>query len=564
MNILIMGTPFWAQGYPETPWHSPGGHVLRTLAVNGTVAADFTFEPHESACEVIARISATWPVDLLYCVTPEHFPPPLEVESCPVITVAVISDWNLHQPVLDHNLARFDVVFSDREGAAHLQVTGAKPHYVAPIYSHVPAVHYPRAVARDIDVLFLGNLNHAIHRNRGWMLESIAKLANRYRIVIHGGLPPDEYATMLSRARIVINYGVRHEMNLRCFEAAACGALLMVEADNRETGDWLPPDEAAVFYETDEVDKTIVHYLKKERKRAKIAAEGLRRAPAMAMENRIDPFFEFALRQPRGERAFAGFDAETRAIAGALLYAGSHAEPQRLWALGNLPATLTPFDSAAAALARGALALEARDVRGALIHFQEAAEQAPGEATPWLNLAQVAQRAGDRSLEQQWLQRAAMAPSAALAGFFNAPVTNPWFADTRLFLAHGDDTAPILRGAALARLARMALEDGEYQEALRLAQESEESWSLPAEHYRVRGDAQRALGFPADAAAAYIAAAQCDPFDDAVRLAWVESLHAAGVAPIAREYAAEFATLFSAFQGGQEIAARFRQLAERA
>jgi tetratricopeptide (TPR) repeat protein len=561
MNVLVMGSPFWAANYPETPWVSPAGHEVRTLAVAGTGCANYVFAPSETAREAIARIQTSWPVDLLYCVTPEHFPPPLAVEACPVKTAAVISDWNLHQPTLEHNLARFDIVFCDRPGVNTLRVKGAALHHAEPIYSHVPAVHYPRDVDRDIDVLFLGNLNHAIHRARGRVLEEIARLSDRYRVVIHGGLPPEEYATMLSRARIAINYGVRHEMNLRCFEAVACGAMLMIEANNEETAEWLTPGEAAVFYEEDQVAEMVTQYLEDETARARIAAEGLRRAPGLAMENRIDTFFALAAAQPRGARVFTAFDAQTQAIATALLYAGSHAEPQRAWALETLPATLTPFDSAAALLTRGSLALDARDVRGALAHFEEAALRAPGDAVPWLQLAQVAQRVGNAPLEKQWLTRATAATSAALAPFFHAPVTNPWFADTRAFLATGKDTLAILHGAAWVRLARLAQLQGSHAEALQLAARAIGTWPWPGEAQRVRGDALAALGKHSESAMAYALAAGSDAFDDAARMGRVKALHAAGETARARAVAVESATLFSACAGGQEIAARFQELA---
>ena len=45
---------------------------------------------------------------------------------------------------------------------------------------------------------------------------------------IIAAVPPD---TIPDEAKIALNFGVRGEMNLRSFEAPACGALLFVEEE---------------------------------------------------------------------------------------------------------------------------------------------------------------------------------------------------------------------------------------------------------------------------------------------------------------------------------------------
>jgi hypothetical protein len=87
-----------------------------------------------------------------------------------------------------------------------------------------------------------------MHIQRGRMLGIVASLSDRYHVVIASELPVDEYTALLSRSRIAFNYCLRGEMNLRCFEALACGAALFVEEDNREAHAFLEDREHAVFY----------------------------------------------------------------------------------------------------------------------------------------------------------------------------------------------------------------------------------------------------------------------------------------------------------------------------
>jgi hypothetical protein len=59
---------------------------------------------------------------------------------------------------------------------------------------------------RDIDVLFVGNLNPAVQPERLPWLMRLARLGKRRRVVIQSGVFGDAYRKLLSRARIVFNH----------------------------------------------------------------------------------------------------------------------------------------------------------------------------------------------------------------------------------------------------------------------------------------------------------------------------------------------------------------------
>ena len=101
---------------------------------------------------------------------------------------------------------------------------------LGPSFLKVPIADRPR----DIDVLFVGNLNPAIHHRRLHWLGRLAQLSRRWNIVIRTGVFGDDYRNLLSRSKIVFNHSIRGECNERRFEAVATGALLLQEHGNTE------------------------------------------------------------------------------------------------------------------------------------------------------------------------------------------------------------------------------------------------------------------------------------------------------------------------------------------
>ncbi|MFP4500702.1 MAG: glycosyltransferase [Candidatus Hydrogenedentota bacterium] len=568
MRVLAMGHPMWGDQNHLADYHclSQRGHTVRTLAPE-TGDGDVFFAPEETAAEVVARVSREWPVDLLLCGCPEMYPPPHAIEACPVKTAAVISDWNLHQPQLAHNLARFDLVLSDRPGAQMLNVKGATPTYLQPVYSHMPRVHRDLGLDRNIDVLFLGSRNHAIHRARGRALEAAAALAGRYRIHIGGERPAAEYAAYMNRARIVLNHSLRGEMNLRCFETIACGALLFLEADNLEAGDWLVPETQYVPYTQKNLCERLMYFLDHEPERARIARAGHARADALAMARRLDDFFDWMQAQPREPRNFAGFTDETRTLAEILLYANGPLAAQHAHARNVAQAAVSRFDTSATALAAGAMALDrANDaarqdrtthVKESLAHFHAATRHAPGEAVAWLNLAYVARQLGARDVERKCLTQAVETPGIALGAWLLGHVTDPYFVDWRRALAEGTADAAILHAAAGTRRAAMALEDGDAASALALAETSIARWPRVPTPYRIGGKAALETGNAARAIDLLEPGLEYTAFDAPHRETLYTAYIAAGETETARAFAEETARIFATRPDMQDEARTF-------
>jgi len=84
-----------------------------------------------------------------------------------------------------------------------------------------PAIHRPHDVPRRYDVCFVGNL---FPGPRGDLLERITQRVPRTFV---GRRYFDEMAETYSASKIVFNRSLKNDVNMRVFEALACGSLLL-------------------------------------------------------------------------------------------------------------------------------------------------------------------------------------------------------------------------------------------------------------------------------------------------------------------------------------------------
>jgi tetratricopeptide (TPR) repeat protein len=549
---------------------SARGHEMRTLCADGP--ADYAFSPSETASEVLDRVGKEWQPDALVCWNPELFPPPREVERCLVKTAAVISDWNIYHAQLEWNLARYDVVLSDKLGAQRLQLQGATPRYLFPLYSQCSLLHRKLDIPKDIDVVFVGSPHHGVHPKRGRLLERIASLSDRYRVVITSGRFDEDYTRMLNRARIVFNHALRREMNLRCFETLACGSLLFLEEDNLEAGDYLNNRESVVFYREENLLELIEHYLANPDEADRIASQGHALAPSLAIENRLDVLFDWLEQQPAWERSFASFSEEERALATTMQYATSLVSGQRDLAGECLGGALEQHPGRPGLVAAHCCYLmdqlaelppDARKeaTRELVQRMQDAANQVPDAAPLWLNLALVCRLANARHAETACLEQTLSAKSSACAGFLIGSVDDPFYSEWRRAMAVGEARVEHLWAQAATRLAQLRLEDGEARLALELADQAclwASGMALPR---LMAGLAAERIGDLDKALHHLEAGLPLTAFDSDYRLTFVRVLDAAGRQADARELASASALIFAACPETAEMARQFRELA---
>ena len=242
----------------------------------------------ESIEDLFARLPQGFEPDAIMLWWPDQDPIPVGLERCPVPSIAVMSDYNLTMPHLRRVWPFFDLVLCDRPS---LTVMGRLPFArVEPWcqFSFRPDVHREYGEERDIDLCFVGNLHPIVQRERFPWLERLARLEERYHVVVTSCEQGEPYGRLLARSKIVFNRSVRGEINLRAFEATAAGALLMQERENLEIRDFFVEDREVVLYSPDDLETKIVELLRDDERRTRIAHAGQRRV----QEHRLPRLFD--------------------------------------------------------------------------------------------------------------------------------------------------------------------------------------------------------------------------------------------------------------------------------
>jgi GT2 family glycosyltransferase/tetratricopeptide (TPR) repeat protein/2-polyprenyl-3-methyl-5-hydroxy-6-metoxy-1,4-benzoquinol methylase len=164
----------------------------------------------------------------------------------------------------------FDVVFAAQKGAVQqLRTHGITRCEWLPLACD-PEMHRRLDVEKHWDVAFIGNVN-TLHRHH--LLESVQR---RFPASFVGQAPHTQIADIYSRARIVINYSWGDDLNMRVFEALACGALLITNrlGDPGQAELFTDRTHLVEFRSPDEALDLIDHYLRHNDEREQIAAAG--------------------------------------------------------------------------------------------------------------------------------------------------------------------------------------------------------------------------------------------------------------------------------------------------
>jgi hypothetical protein len=221
---------------------------------------------------VLGRLPTGWRPDfaalfLRYATVPAGLWP------APVPLVGLAGDWNLLWHHYRRCLRCCDLVFTDAAGVAVCRREGLDHVRPGCIYCCERAFLEPTPpTQRDIDVLFVGNLQPAVDREQLSWLGRLARLGGHWCVRIATGVLGDDYRALLRRARIVFNRSARGECNRRAFEGAACGALVFNEAGNHEVPDYFRDRQECIYYRDDDLEKLL------ERAAAKTACKPRRRA----------------------------------------------------------------------------------------------------------------------------------------------------------------------------------------------------------------------------------------------------------------------------------------------
>src|SRR5262249_18521324 len=113
----------------------------------------------------------------------------------------------------------------------------------------------------------------------------LARMGRRWRVSIQSGVFGDAYYRLLCRARIVVNHISLPRGSRRIFEATNAGALLFDDIANTETAGYFRDRQECVFYDPDNLEPLLQHYLEHEEERRRLAEAAQRRARIFTFEN---------------------------------------------------------------------------------------------------------------------------------------------------------------------------------------------------------------------------------------------------------------------------------------
>ncbi|MDP6507162.1 MAG: glycosyltransferase, partial [Planctomycetota bacterium] len=280
------------------------------LTVSEGEGTDFQWAcEKETFQEILNRLPEGWEPDLVIWLC--HYNPiPEGIEHSPYPTVATVGDWNLLFTSFKDDLKRFDWIVTDKSGVEMLRRGGFENVDYWPMFAHDVYNHRRMEnVERIYDVVMIGNFNHSIQRDRSHWLHRLAKLKNRFDIHLLCGIYGEDYTRLLNQAKIVFNRSIRGEMNMRAYEATACGALLFMEEDNLEINDFFKDRVECVLYNEDNLEELIEYYLTHDEERERIAEAGYQRVQQETQHHHFERLVELlqernVLSNPGTKRSF--------------------------------------------------------------------------------------------------------------------------------------------------------------------------------------------------------------------------------------------------------------------
>lgn len=257
-----------------------------------TYAPDLVFEPTTGSIDELLGMVPGSPPDIVLLFWPDQMAVPRGLERCPVRTVGVLSDYNLSLPWITDLWPFFDVLLTDRAGVDLFDRLGFADVRYWCQFSFQRAIHRPApAVPRDLDLVFVGNLNPNIQRERLSWIHRLRALAHRgVNVHIASGAHGKAYAHLLQRAKLGFNRAIRGEMNMRAFEVPACGALLLQEDSNLEIRDYMEPGRDVALYADDataDFEEMVLALLADDARREEMARAGHEAIQRHAMPDRI-------------------------------------------------------------------------------------------------------------------------------------------------------------------------------------------------------------------------------------------------------------------------------------
>jgi GT2 family glycosyltransferase/Tfp pilus assembly protein PilF len=269
------------------------------LAFDPDGKTDLAISADDTWAKVCARFPSGWKPDFVVLNLP-YASIPQCLWSAPIPLVGLALDWRLLWHYYRRCLRSCDLVLTDAVGVEAMSREGIVQARAANLHgcdksflellpkadqsrTDVPAASTPK---RDIDILFCGNLNHSVQPERLPWVQRIARLGDRWRVSIRSGIFGEPYQLLLQRARIVFSHVGYPRQSRRHTEAIAAGALLFEHCQIQQALPEFEDRRDCVFYDTDNLEALLEHYLENEEERQAIVASAQAKLPRLGFESR--------------------------------------------------------------------------------------------------------------------------------------------------------------------------------------------------------------------------------------------------------------------------------------
>ncbi|MBC8279120.1 MAG: glycosyltransferase [FCB group bacterium] len=271
-------------------------------------------------------------------------------------------------------------------------------------------VYKLKGVVKEFDIAFVGGRNPLTRQKRENILKTISQ---HFNLKIFDGNPrlsPGETAEVYNRSRLVLNETLFPAMNLRLFEAMACGSAVLTEYTAPGLEVAFTDCVHLIGYSPDNLFDRIGYHLDNESDRELIAVRGYEKIRTnhtltqRAVElKEILAGYERGQENNKSERLSALADC---VIGLGLKWGGKN--PHALqYAAGLLDQSLSIESTAGALITKGKLSWLAGDIREADKCFDTATKLAPHDYRPYLFSAMASGEIGDAEKSARRFRQAA-------------------------------------------------------------------------------------------------------------------------------------------------------------
>jgi hypothetical protein len=250
MKILSIGSQFFNRAF-----RAAGIDVLAvvpTKMINHPSDIPFEFYAKAHECEsIIGRLIDTFKPDLIF--QGDHSGPlihcGLEKYEIPKVWFAV--DVHLHNAWYPHLAPVFDKVYCAQKNHVQEMATFTSDVEWLPLCYTGENCRFTSWSMRTFDISFVGTLDTTKNPSRVTFFEKLRESGLNVTIV------QGRFEHLYNNSKIVINQSVNDDLNLRFFEAPACGALLLTDRLSHSMDDILIPGEDFLIYESGDVDSVL-------------------------------------------------------------------------------------------------------------------------------------------------------------------------------------------------------------------------------------------------------------------------------------------------------------------